>query len=562
MAANGQVDVSSIIGGGGATPESQDELSKILVQTGVALQNYRAGQAGIAKASADLQQQQQVALATKQQQATDAADAAARLAAAKGQNAQAEVTANVNAQQATGLTLDPGSILTQSIRTINDAHDKMLADINEAQRKTNTSISDVLDSKKNYTLGQYINDKILNPATTDLEQAQIEKAKADAESGRIAELQKIFTGQAQVNAATANKVTDAMIADSALVAASEWKLKASDARIQAIGSNQDYFIKLGQLNLQQFEAANTNLRTQVEVINAKRTWMMQSWRTGNTTPEDDLATIKIGAAALGYPGSTALNMDNYRQMQKSPEGKFLLDQFRQSGSIAASHTYLESDMPMPAVAGSAGNYLELADKLGLQPIGGSEPVVGKLRSIAATVSPGTKPADRVKSVNDSVYDYAKQHADDMFDDPVYGGVSVRNIMTMQGNKPAATLLDPAVKPFTDKVLTPLSTQDKPVTADMIVTAALDPANGLSRPQVIAGLKAVGLTMKGFNASVQQPTRYGFPQLPGYTATVSDGSMLFGTKLKVDLTDEKSITDMLAKRDFQTGRTDRHLRVFN
>ena len=531
---------------GGSAGGSPDAIAGILKAMGSVLATQANVTANANKLSYDLSNFAAGINDDTRRTNLDAGDAAANTAKAEAeaklklQAESAEVSANYTAH------------IQQSAKDFNLHMDSVAANIQSAQDKTKESIGDVLSGDLGF--GKYLHDKIVSPASKDIELATSEQALAAVAKAKLAFATEEYNGLNAANKSGARVLGVTAAADAATLAATPHIIAANKATLEGVALQAANIQSVMTESNHAVAVALQIASTKISGLNAERSWSSMMSRTA--APEDELATAKLGAAALGNTAeASGFTLSILKQMNSTPAGKAQLAAYLDAGMKSILQQATNPNGAIPNILGSAGEYITFKADTNSPALQGSEGVQKKLMEFYADSVDATgkalKPVDRAANVDRRVKGYLEAHRNDIDSDPTFGQVSLAAMYTVNRGKPMTSLIDPErpqIGRFKSKVLDVIATTGKPVPFDVIVQAA--EASGLPDQVINEGLANLGASMKAFAASTRRYATIGIPEHK-YTAALNNGSVLYGKTTSVDVTSAKDIADFRFNKTMRT-----------
>lgn len=467
---------------------------------------------------------------------SSAADAASRVTEQKV-GAQLDVqTQNQQLKKAADLDINnPDSVLSLSIKEINDARNATLTHLTEADRLRNITLS-----KDGFSA--WFSSQFNHTPYDELQRAKITAAIAENETTRIKELTDVYTGAEQVNKGAANTLSIASAHDQAQLDSLNYTLKADELKDKAIQAGSGYLQKV---------LSNANTTVNESVAQAQLKLHAESMLANNARlglKVDNLETsapyIQKALKFFGVPGAENWDAKMIKSASNNPQTKAMLTDLLSIGSALYGAASIDPSMPTPPVVSDPGTAYHLLHKIGGKLPDNMTPV----QRLLDEQSQGTdsmngkmlKPQEQVNFINQKVLNWTETHKNDLDSTDIYGKPPLKVLVT------SASMNTPALTKFTDTVIKPLAMSADNVPASMILTAA--ESSGLSDPEIIAGIVAYANTAKSVIDATRRPQVVGLRSANdlGYTATLPLGSV-FGGHRSVDLSNPTAVGDYIFNR---------------
>lgn len=492
--------------------------------------------------------------AARAELATSTAGTKTAAALATGKLTEAQVAADYETQlknkslrETAGL--DVAGVLGNSIKAINERTDSYVKNVELARHQGDMTVGAML--RGNATFSEWYDAKFSHPASGYEEHAATDATVIAAEANRIKELQGIVSGQAQINKATEVTLYAGAAADAQTVAAEKLMTEANSARESALAIGADYATRIMSASQHKQATAYQTGSLALGVENAKRQWALLGAK--DKDPAVLAGYVRVAMKSLGRPDAdlyTAQYVGEYKSM--NPKQGAMIDTLANAGMQLVGHQLSNADSPLPPVFGSPAEAYTLLSTVNGKLPQGSEKFQSRLMTLAAgtdrdSAGGAVKPADQAARINGAASMYVDEVVRDT-DSSEYGQPVLAPLTEM------ASMNTPEVSSFTAKILRPLAAANPTVSAEVLLAAVK--SSDLPESVKIAGLIAYA------NSASAQIDALGRPQLVGlpaasalpYTATASSGS-LFGSKINVNLKDEKSVRDYLFKtKMYQKAKT--------
>lgn len=508
-------------------------------------------QANLAK-QATITAQRQIGDETQSAVYNNAGAAAGREASAKATGEVQVDNADAAAQQATGTDItDPTSPINNSIAAFNTYMGVAQSKEQELLRAQGVTFLGALLG--NNSMSDWVNKTFVNTPDMLADQANTALDLAKNAASSINEMQTVYTNQANINASAAKMYSNTHAADASTVAAAQWQeaaLRAQDTAL-ATGSAQ-----LGAVIHQDNVNSNTAISVAADNLRAQSLLMRASKGNVNAADLEQLRQrVVLGMQSVNNPAYKTITSQDLGTMVKNPALRSKLAYFENLGMTLQGNNMLgNTELPSNLFGDSAGESAVNLHMAGVQGAPtGQEQVFSKLEELQASAGNLTpkglpmRPIDKVTAINQrtSAWLNSTDMTSNSTEDPVYGQFSApATVAAMQNSSDIKN--NPVLAGAVKTILQPLAKNVKTgyIPAQMVVDS-ISGAQNLTLPQKTALIKSYFSKGSQVNGAIKRPQTVGLPHQSKIkpTATLSGDSM-FGGKIPVDLSDEKSISDYM------------------
>jgi hypothetical protein len=533
-------NVSSVSGSYNVNNVPPLELAGILQQAANTMKAQQAVNDSALQTHLALTDATQKVLGAEVTNLQEGAAAAGNIAGTKTQAELDTIAKNQALQQAAGLTNDLGSTLTKSLNNISAASDDYMANMNKAREMAGTSL--LLDGPIKWLDSMFVH----TPERYEAK-AAISKEILGEEAGKLEHMQQIFTGQAAVNAATAQTVTQASVADATKVAAQGMQLEATTAQVQAmaVGAKHTELV-MNQSDQAISQALSyTTARLHAASIQSRE----NKFSIKLLSDPQQIAALNMAEVKRGNPPSwTPARIAAYRL---TPVGKAQIEEGVRIGSTIFAYNQAAGDdgaaPPIDNLYGNtAGEAAFTLHNLGFNAAGVKDgtPVVQKFLAdnmVGTAVDPMSKkslnPKQQVAAIDSNITNTFGTIKTNTFDSDLYGKANMADINQM------AIMKVPESQPFRDKVLTPLVTGNvKNPNFQMIIDAAKN--SDLTNAQIVAGLMIMSKAMTRNLDATRKYTEAALPSARDVGTTGIATTGLFGRRQQFNLDNQADLTDKI------------------